>query len=51
MELAPDEREQIDLWRGAMVGTQFEMFAAGDLASSPDTAQGDGDPIEDPSED
>lgn len=24
MELAPDEREQIDLWRGAMVGTPIE---------------------------
>lgn len=33
-ELPKDEREQIELWRGAMEGTQFELFAAGDLAES-----------------
>lgn len=45
-ELPPDEREQIQLWRGAMVGTQFQLFSEGDLAAAPDSAQGDGEPIE-----
>lgn len=31
-EMAADEREQTELWRSAMVGTQFGLFAEGDLA-------------------
>lgn len=31
-EMSADEREQTELWRTAMEGTQWELFAAGDLA-------------------
>lgn len=31
-EMKADEREQTELFRAAMEGTQFEMFVAGDLA-------------------
>lgn len=50
-KMAADEREQSELWRAAMVGTQFELWSEGALAEPADTAQGDGDPIEDPQED
>lgn len=43
-EMAADEREQTEMWRAAMVGTQFEIFSAGDLAqpeSSGNAAESD----------
>jgi hypothetical protein len=33
-EMKADEREQTELFRSAMEGTQFEMFTAGDLADA-----------------
>lgn len=42
-EMDASDREQTELWRSAMAGTQFEMFAEGDLAEPEDGTGKDDD--------
>lgn len=39
-EMASDERAQTELWRAAMAGTQFELWASGDLAEPESNGNG-----------
>lgn len=50
-KMAADEREQSEMWRAAMVGTQFELWSSGDLAQPEETAGDTGTaPDEEPEE-